>query len=356
MIALIMAGGIGTRFWPLSTPASPKQFLNILGDNSMIQETVNRILPIIDYEDIYIVTNIQQKKLVVEHLPELPQENVISEPYGRNTAPCIGLSAFLLSEKYEEEETMLVLAADHHIGKENLFRNIVSFSANFARENKNLLTFGIEPTYPATGYGYIEFGKNINQEKFPVFKVKQFKEKPDLGTARKFLETGNFVWNSGMFMWRLDSILEAFQKQMPTLYHDLQEIKNYWNKDSDKVGEIYRNLQKVPVDIGIMEKSENAAVIPVDIAWNDIGSWQALDEMKQNRDKDNNFIDANSLTIDSNDNYVLSTDKEKPVALIGIEDAVIVNTEEGLLICKKDRSQDVKKIVNRLKEHDGKKQ
>ncbi|MBS3742366.1 MAG: mannose-1-phosphate guanylyltransferase [Candidatus Cloacimonetes bacterium] len=349
MIALIMAGGIGTRFWPLSTPQNPKQFLNILGENSMIQETVNRILPIIDYKDIYIVTNIEQKELVQEHLPKLPEENIIAEPYGRNTAPCIGLSAFLLSQKYGDDETMLVLAADHYIGKENLFREIVQFSSKFVQQNKNLLTFGIEPTYPATGYGYIEFGNKINKESFTVFEVKKFKEKPDLKTAKKFIKAGHFAWNSGMFMWRLDSIVKAIQKHMPRLYKNLKEINRYWNKDFDKVSEIYENLQKVPVDIGIMEKADNAAVIPVDIDWNDIGSWEALDEMKQNRDRHNNFLDGKILTIDAKNNYILSTDKKKPIALIGVEDSIVVETNSGLLVCKKNRSQDVKKIVQELK-------
>jgi len=351
MIALIMAGGIGTRFWPLSTPQNPKQFLNIMGKDSMIQQTVKRILPIIDYEDIYVVTNVSQKELVAEHLPELPQQNIIAEPHGRNTAPCIGLSAFLLSEKYDKDEVMLVLAADHYIGKENLFRNIVSFSANFIEEKRNLLTFGIQPTYPATGYGYIEFGKKINKERFSVFKVKQFKEKPDRKTAQKFLKKGNFAWNSGMFMWRLDSIINAIKKHMPQMYEDLEKIVKFWEDDSNKVSTIYKNMEKVPIDIGVMEKSENATVVPVDIDWNDIGSWKALDDMVQNKDSDKNYLSAYSITIDSNNNYLLSTDKEKPVALIGVKDSIIIQTDNGLLVCKKDQSQKVKQVAQKLEKN-----
>jgi len=351
MIVLIMAGGIGTRFWPLSTKETPKQFLHILGQRSMIQQTVDRILPLVDHKDIYIVTNESQIGLAREHLPELPAENIIAEPMGRNTAACIGLSAVLLEEKYENDETMLVLPADHYIGKPELFREIISQADAFVKEHKKLLTFGIEPTYPATGYGYIEFGKEIQTDPLQIFAVRQFKEKPDLKTAKQFVKSGTFAWNSGMFLWRIDSINEAVENLMPSLNSSLYEIKNLWNSDKDKVGKLYSELESVPVDIGIMEKADNAVIVPINIDWNDIGSWQALDEMKQ-KDENGNFFEGNVLNIDTQNTYVYSTDKNKKIALIDIDDLVVVDTKDSLLVCKKDKSQKVKDIVERIKKED----
>ncbi len=346
-----MAGGIGTRFWPLSTKETPKQFLHILGQRSMIQQTVDRILPLVDHKDIYIVTNESQIGLVKEHLPELPEENIIAEPMGRNTAACIGLSAVLLEGKYEADETMLVLPADHYIGKPKLFRTIISQADSFVKEHKKLLTFGIEPTYPATGYGYIEFGKEIKKDPIPIFAVKQFKEKPDTKTAEQFVKSGTFAWNSGMFLWRIDSINEAVENLMPSLNSSLNNIKDFWKSDKHTVSKFYSELKSVPVDIGIMEKADNAVVVPISIDWNDIGSWQALDEMKQ-KHENGNYFEGNVLDIDAQNTYVYSTDKNKKIALIDVDNLVIVDTEDSLLICKKDKSQKVKDIVERIKKED----
>ncbi len=346
-----MAGGIGTRFWPLSTKETPKQFLHILGQRSMIQQTVDRILPHVDHKNIYVVTNESQTGLVKEHLPQLPEENIIAEPMGRNTAACIGLSAVLLEDRYEKDETMLVLPADHYIGKPELFREIISQADAFVKEHRKLLTFGIEPTYPATGYGYIEFGEEIQKEPIPIFAVKQFKEKPDVKTAKRFVKFGTFAWNSGMFLWRVDSIITAMHTLMPSLYTSLKEIKNCWNTDKNRVNRFYSGLESVPVDIGIMEKADDALVVPISIDWNDIGSWQALDEMKQ-KNENGNFFEGNVLDIDARNTYVYSTDKNKKIALIGIDDLVVVDTKDSLLICKKDKSQKVKQIVERIKQEE----
>ncbi len=347
MIALIMAGGIGTRFWPLSKKENPKQFLHILGERSMIQQTVDRILPIIQYDDIYIVTNESQFPLVIEHLPDLPEENIIAEPMGRNTAACIGLSAVLLQDKYPQDETMLVLPADHYIGRPQDFRTIVSHASDYVKKHKNLLTFGIEPTYPATGYGYIESGKQVQESPIPIFKVRQFKEKPNQETAEKFINAGNFAWNSGMFLWRMDSILQALHSLMPELYASLQKIKNEWKTNNDEVTNLYSQLKSVPVDVGIMEKADDAVVVPISIEWNDIGSWEALDEMME-KDREGNYCKSQILGIDAHNSYIYSDDPKKVIALIDIDDLVVVDTEDSLLICKKEKSQDVKKIVQRL--------
>jgi mannose-1-phosphate guanylyltransferase len=344
-----MAGGIGTRFWPLSTKETPKQFLHILGKRSMIQQTVDRVLPLAEYRDIYIVTNESQIGLVREHLPELPEENIIAEPMGRNTAACIGLSAVLLQDKYEKDETMLVLPADHYIGKPELFREIISQADAFVKERKKLLTFGIQPTYPATGYGYIEFGQEIQKDPLSIFAVKQFKEKPDAETAEQFVKSGTFAWNSGMFLWRIDSIIDAIKDYMPSLFLSLNEIKNSWNSDMAQVGEIYSELKSVPVDIGIMEKADNAVVVPINIDWNDIGSWEALDEMKE-KDKDGNCFEVPVMNIESHNSYVYSDNPQKRIALIDVDDVIVVETKDALLVCRKEKSQDVKKIVERISE------
>lgn len=348
MIALIMAGGVGTRFWPLSTKSKPKQFLNILGEKSMIQQTVERIKPLINYEDIYIVTNIEQVELVIEHLPQIPEENVIAEPLGRNTAACIGFGAIILEEKYPSDETMLVLPADHYIGKPEKFLEIVSFASQFAKETENLITFGIKPTFPATGYGYIEYGEKSIDGKFTAYTVKIFKEKPDLETAKAFVSSRNFSWNSGMFLWRIDAILEAIKKYMLDLYYQLNQIKKLLSTNkTNEIKEIYKNLQNIPVDIGIMEKATNTAIIPVDIDWNDIGSWQAVYDMKD-KDKNGNFFEGFIIDIDSKNNYVLSESKKKIISLSNVDNLVIVDTKDALLICKKEKSQNVKKIVELL--------
>ncbi|MBC8313131.1 MAG: mannose-1-phosphate guanylyltransferase [Candidatus Cloacimonetes bacterium] len=347
MIALIMAGGIGTRFWPLSTRKNPKQFLNILGNRSMIQQTVDRISPKISSENIYVVTNQEQIKLVEKHLPELPKKNIIAEPFGRNTAACIGLASITLKEKYPAEQTMLVLPADHYVGKPEKFLEIISFASKFAKGSGNLLTFGIQPSHPATGYGYIESGEILNKQTHKIYKVKKFKEKPNYETAKKFISKGNFFWNSGMFLWRIDSILNAFESYMPKLRENLKKIKKLLPDKKDEIAKIYENLESVPIDIGVMEKAENAAVIPVDIDWNDIGSWQAVYDL-MTKDGDGNYFNGNIINLNSKNNYLFSENDKKIIALTGIENLVVVDTKNALLICKKENSQNVKKIVEIL--------
>ena len=343
-----MAGGVGTRFWPLSTKEKPKQFLNILGERSMIQQTVERIKPLINYKDIFIVTNREQIKLVIEHLPQIPEENVIAEPIGRNTAACIGLGAIILEQKYPSDEAMLVLPADHFIGKPEKLLDIVSFASQFAKETGSLITFGIKPTFPSTGYGYIEFGEEIQKGSILIYSVKQFKEKPDLKEAEQFIESGHFAWNSGMFLWRIDSILDAVKNLMPELYLSLNEIKSAWETDPKKANEYYSRLRSVPVDIGIMERADNGVVVPINIDWNDIGSWQAVYDMVP-KDENGNYFTGNIISLNSEDNYVLSENEKKVIGLVGVENLIVVNTKDALLICKKENAQDVKKIVEMLK-------
>jgi mannose-1-phosphate guanylyltransferase len=343
MLALIMAGGIGTRFWPLSRETNPKQFLNIVADKSMIRMTVERLLSKIKMEDIYIVTARSQVSLTKEHLQELPDENIIIEPFGMNTAPCIALSAQYLTRKRDKNEVMIVLPADHLIRDRDDFLSSLDMAEKSA-ENDFLVTFGIKPSYPATGYGYIEAGEKCDKD---CFLVKQFKEKPVFETAQEFLEAGNFFWNSGMFMWKIETILKAYKNYLPQVTQTLEKIDDKWNLEglSADISDEYAEMPKVPVDIGIMEKAEKRVVIPVDYGWSDVGSWKALYDISE-KDENNNVLNCENEIIDSKNNYVYSN---KMVALIGVKNLVVVDTEDALLIAHKDHSEDVKKIVAKLK-------
>jgi mannose-1-phosphate guanylyltransferase len=347
MIVLIMAGGVGTRFWPLSRKTNPKQFLNIISEDSMIQMTVKRLHPKTKIDDIYIVTAGSQAELTKKHLPCLPEENIIIEPFGMNTAPCIALSAQYLARKYNKNEKMIVLPADHLITLNDDFLASLEIGGDAAEKN-NLVTFGIKPDYPATGYGYIEAGDKIDEQKFSVV---QFKEKPDAETAEQFLSSGNFFWNSGMFMWKIGTILEAYKKYLPKIAQVLGKIDAIWDEDGLKadISSEYAQMPKIPVDIGIMEQAEKRVIIPVDYGWSDVGSWKALYDISD-KDENKNVINCDNQMIDSRNNYVNS---KKFVALIGIDDLVIIESDDALLIAKKDRSEDVKNIVEKLKK-DGK--
>ena len=345
MIALIMAGGVGSRFWPLSREDNPKQFLPIVSTDSMIKLTVDRLLKIISIKDIYIVTAARQAELVKYHLPELNPQNIIIEPFGMNTAPCIALSLAWLGNKYPEDETMLVAAADHLITDTDEFYKCVDIAQAAARQDM-LVTFGITPTYSATSYGYIESGEQINNNSFQVV---SFKEKPDKKTAQEYLERGNFFWNSGMFIWNLKTIREAFITLQPAIWDLLDKIKAIWQKyerGSDFTS-LYKQMPRLPVDIGIMEKSDNIAVIPSNFGWSDVGSWKALYDISP-KDKDNNVSKREFLAIDSKDNYIFS---DRLVSLIGINNLVIVETEDSLLIADMERSEEVKKLVSYLKDN-----
>ena len=341
MIALIMAGGVGSRFWPLSKKEKPKQFLKILSEKSMLQMTVERLLPKFKIDDIYIVTAASQVELTQEHLPQLPPENIIVEPFGMNTAPCIALSALYLAQKYPKNEKIFVLPADHLISNVEEFHRTIEVGSNAANEG-NLVTFGINPTYPATGYGYIESGKKIADE---VFEVNKFKEKPNYETAEEFLKNGNFFWNSGMFLWKIETIVNAFERHQPQIFSLLSAIEKKWESGASIETE-YRQMPRIPIDIGIMEKAQKRVVVPVDYGWSDVGSWKALYDVSP-KDEDKNVLKCKHATIESKNNYVNST---KFVALIGVENLVVVETDDAILITSKERSEEVKKITEQMNE------
>jgi len=338
MIGIIMAGGIGTRFWPLSRKERPKQYLPILSERTMIQMTADRLRPLV--KEIYVVTSADQAHLVREQLPELADGQVIVEPFGRNTAPCIALSAAWLKKcGVHEEETMLVVPADHSIKKTDLFFSLVGMGVSKALEG-DLVSFGIAPTYPATGYGYIEAGEDLGNG---MFHVKQFKEKPDRTTAEAFLAAGTFFWNSGMFLWKLGAILDAYATLMPDITALLAAIATRWDERglAADISDLYEQMPRVPVDIGIMERARKRTVVRADIDWSDVGGWQAIYDLAT-KDAAGNAGRAQIRAINACGCYVHAA---KTVALLGVEDLVVVDTPDLLLIARRSESERVKEFL-----------
>lgn len=349
LTAYIMAGGSGERFWPLSTPEKPKQLLSLFSEHSMIRETVERILPIIPAERIFIGTNIKQAEAVAKELPMLPDENIVVEPAFKDTAAAIGYGAMYVQERVENP-CMVVLASDHLITEPNIFRKIIGEAAKEAMDNRSIVTLGIKPSYPEIGYGYIQ--TDIDCELGKVHNVGAFLEKPSLKCAQKYLDAGNYLWNSGMFIFEASVIMDEIAKYMPAHYDTLMKIKKHVSAKSVKndlanaTRPYFDEFEKISIDIGVMEKTNKIKVIPSDFGWNDIGSFGAFKDVFQG-DEDNNIVrHTNLATVDASNNLVISDNYD--VGIIGLENVVVVQTEGKLLICDKERLQEIKKIVKTL--------
>jgi len=352
--AVIMAGGSGTRFWPQSTGAHPKQFLNIFGDRTMLQETVDRIKPLVSADRVWVITNDKYVGLVQEQLPDVPTNNIVGEPVGKNTAPCVAAAATLIQEK-DPDGTMVVLPADHLIGKPKTFLSILETAKAKAQEPGALVTIGIKPDHPETGYGYIEFDEDTSKEikSHPVKMVNQFREKPDIETAKEFIESGNFLWNSGMFIWKASTILEKFQQHLPTIFDEVEKLKSSVGTANQKeaVDEFYYGCTSISIDYGIMEQADSVYVVPGSFEWNDVGSWRAVYDLRA-KDEDGNVIQTNtSATADAKNNLIQSR-SDKLIALVGVENLAVVETDNAILVCDLDSSQGVKKVVNKLRKDD----
>ncbi len=349
--ALIMAGGQGTRFWPLSRANRPKQFLKLTDDQrTMLQNTVGRLTGLVPQKQIFIATNKNYRQAIREQLPEIPADNIIVEPCKRDTAPAIALSALYIEKKYPGA-TMIVLPADHLIKDRDRFTELLRKAVMIAAENDNLLTLGIKPTHPETGYGYIHYGSLYHTiDKDHIYKVKSFTEKPDQPTAEKFFKDGSYLWNSGMFIWQINTILNKIKLYMPELYNSLQEIKGVIGSKREKevIKDEFAKIKGDSIDYGIMEKAENIYVIPADFGWDDLGSWPALQRVKK-LDEDGNIILGKHYGIDTSNSIIYSPDKV--VTTIGLDDIVIVDTEDAILICDKSRAQEVKEIREILAEN-----
>ncbi len=342
--ALIMAGGVGSRFWPRSKKKTPKQLLKIFGENTMIQDTVNRLKGIISPDNIYIITNKLQIAGMLTQLPELPLENIIEEPFGRNTAACIGLASILIRKK-DPDAVTLVLPADHIIDGEEEFHNTLLDAAKFANEEEAIVTIGIPPTRPETGYGYIQIDESAVSSN--VYKVLTFAEKPNYQTAVRFVDSGDFFWNSGMFIQKTDTILEEMKALMPDLHEGLMTISDAigGQEYQDVLTNVYGRLKKISIDYGIMEHSKKVFLIKGNFKWSDVGSWEAVYEMST-KDENGNSKIGNVYTEMVVDSYVYSPDKL--TALIGVDNLIVINDEDALLICRRDKAQDVKNIVDYL--------
>ncbi len=345
LFAVIMAGGVGSRFWPRSKKKTPKQLLKIVGERTMIQDTVSRITELVPIDNILIVTNEDQKEGIINQLPELPQKNIIVEPFGRNTAACIGLASILIENKNPDAITF-VLPADHVIRDNEAYVETLKTAAKFAEQNSALVTIGIEPRRPETGYGYIQIDEKAIE--MNVCKVLTFAEKPNYSTAVRFIKSGDFFWNSGMFIWNVGTILNEIKEHMPDLYEGLTTIKEAINSEGyeDTLTKAYGQLRNISIDYGIMEKSDKVYLVKENFTWSDVGSWEAVYQLGE-KDEDGNVTVGSTYLDTVHDSYIYSPNKF--TAVIGLDKIVVINNEDALLICKMDKSQDVKKVIDYLK-------
>jgi mannose-1-phosphate guanylyltransferase len=351
LYAVIMAGGIGSRLWPRSRAATPKQFLDLLGSHTMLQETVDRIEPLIPVERVLVVVGEQHAETVLAQIPGLPQQNIVLEPGPRGTAPCIGLAGLMLRHR-DPSATMAVFPADHHVADGAGFRQAIATAAHIAQDGY-LVTLGITPDRPHTGYGYIHRGSLLAREDgLAAFHVQRFTEKPDAQTANRFVESQEYYWNAGIFIWRVDTILAEIKRLLPQLDAELQSIERVW--DSPQRHQVltaaWERVPRTTIDYGIMEKASQVAVVAVDVGWDDVGNWATLSKLLE-PDDEGNVVRGRGrpLLLDTTDSYVY-TSTGRLVAAVGLESLVIVDTPDALLICRKDRAESVRDIVDRLQE------
>ncbi len=349
MYAVLMAGGMGTRFWPMSRKAFPKQLLSFTGKKTMLQQTYDRVKSLTEDAKIIVITNKDLCREVEKQLPAIPKENIIGEPEGKNTAPCIGLAASLIKNRSDKNEIMVVLPADHLVSNLTDFRKTLRVGIEYARDHDALVTLGILPTFPETGYGYIQVDKKIYSAKGKdLFNVRTFAEKPNLETAERFIKSGDFLWNSGMFIWSVRTLLREFEEHLPELYEDLTLINNHVGRPGfNKIlAKVYARTKSISIDYGIMEAAQNVVVIKSTFDWNDLGSWEAVYNISQQDKEANVCISKKNILIDAKNNFFHAP--KKIIAAIDVEDLIVVDMDDAILICKKNRSQDVKHIVDYL--------
>ena len=347
-----MAGGIGSRFWPKSRSSYPKQFLDILNSGkTLIQWTFERYASFIPKENIFIVTSEEYTDIVAEQLKDLPVENILAEPSKKNTAPCVAYIAFKLLQK-NPKAAMIVAPSDHMILDGETFKSIALKALDFVDKSSSLVTLGIKPTYPNTGYGYIQYDTEVIEE--DIFKVKTFTEKPDLELAKTFLLSGDFLWNAGIFIWKAKDVIDEFEAQQPEMFELFENEKNHFNTTTEKeaIGRIYPLCTNISIDFAIMENAKSVCVIPSSFGWSDLGTWNSAYE---NLDKDylGNAVASDSTIVIDATKCMVSAPPGKVLVLQGLDDFIVVDTKDALLICKKDKEQAIKEYVAEVKRSKG---
>lgn len=345
---LIMAGGSGTRFWPRSRKANPKQFLTIFGNESLIQATISRFANFIPDESIYVVSNKGQKDILEEQTSRLPKENLIYEPVGKNTLPAIGLAALFIA-KNDPDGIMIVSPADHLTQNDKLFQETIESAAKIAEEKNGIVTIGITPNAPATGYGYIEIADEIKiGQTIKSFAVNRFVEKPNLETAQSYVDSGKFFWNAGIFVFKVSVFLEAVQKYAPNLHADLQKIAKTIGTASyeEILDKIYNQVDSISIDYGIMEKADNVFLVQGDFVWNDLGSWEEVYKYDQRKDENQNTGTGEVIFQDTKNSYVYAPGSL--VAVVGMDDVIVVKDGDTILVCKRDHAEEIKGVVGEI--------
>ena len=349
--AVIMAGGGGTRLWPLSRKETPKQLLPLLGKETLFQSTVARLEALFPPERILIVTVAEQARVMQEQVPAIPKENYLIEPAPRGTASVVALAAAVL-QKRDPHAMMTIQTADHHIRNKDLFKYLIASAFDVA-EKEYLVTLGITPTFPSTGYGYIQQGEPLPDEyKYPVYTVKRFKEKPDEVTAQQLLQGGDHSWNSGMFVWKTSAIMAEFEIQMPELFKVVSEIASAWDtpKRDAVIQERWSGLKSQTIDYGIMEHAEKVAVLPAGgLGWSDVGAWDSLFEVLLPDADGNVAVNTEHIEIDSRHTLVYSANSGRLMVTIGMDNVIVVDSGDVLLVCKADQAQRVRDVVEKLK-------
>ena len=352
-VAVIMAGGTGIRLWPRSTEKRPKQFIHLIGDGTMIQDTFDRLSKKFLTEDIYVTTTSEMAAVVSEQLPQLPQENIIIEPFARNTAPCIALSAILLGRKYSPDTILAVFPADHVIFNNEEFYDSLETSFDAASDLKGIVTIGLHPTRPETGFGYVQVKKDFHGKLGELYDrgvrySTTFAEKPDAATAKRFIDSGDFLWNSGIFIWRFDTFWQSIQKYWPEDAELFNVLRDHIGKDTFKenLEQTYRQISSLSIDYAILEKADNVFVVQSSFRWSDLGNWDEIYRLMM-KDARNNVFEGDVIPINSTNCFVSSNGKL--ISIIGLNDLIVIDSDDALLICRRKQSDDVKEVIDFLR-------
>lgn len=347
VVTLIIAGGIGERFWPKSRVDLPKQFLNLSGSGyPLIYDTAERVIPLTSYDDLFVITGERYKDNVLKALPKIKERNIILEPMGRNTAPAINLALMHIKQLYDEDVVVITLPSDQYIENVGLYLSLIKDGISYLERNDSIITIGIKPNTPNTGYGYIEIGEHLEKE---IYKVHSFKEKPSLEVAKEYLSNGGYLWNAGMFIYKLSTMMKAFETYMPKQYETLNRLFALNEKDfKEQYASTFASLDKISIDYGVMEKSNNIAVIKGGFVWDDLGSWLAIDR-HHSPDEDGNIVQDTRAIFNNTKNTTVVGKKDKLIVTIGLDNVVIVDTDDVTLIASKDKIDEVKTVLTNLK-------